>query len=366
MKAALIVTNLRGGGAEKALIQTADLLHRAGHEATLILLEDLRQHAVPDGLPVIALGEPGKVCSKGWLGRRWLAWRLKRRMASLARDCPFDLILSTLPFADEVCRLARLPNHWMRVANTLSREIEALGRSNPAKAARRLNRYRTLYDGQRLIAVSSGVADDLTGKLAIQPRALRVVRNPFDLEGIPSRARASVAGLPTEPYAIHVGRSASQKRHDLLLDAWSRIREPRLLVLLTDPDPGLHRLIEARGLTERVRIAGFQVNPYPWIAGARLLILCSDHEGMPNVLIEALACGTPVVSTDCPSGPRELLEADLPEALVAMGDVEALTGGIERMLARPDAARRVDLSGYAPEVALGALEGLSLDPARGH
>ncbi|MBF0261262.1 MAG: glycosyltransferase [Magnetococcales bacterium] len=358
MKAALIVTNLRGGGAEKALIQTADLLRRAGHEAILILLEDIRQHTLPEGLPVIALGAPGKSLSKGWLGRRWLAWRLKRRMTVLARERPFDLILSTLPFADEVCRLARLPNHWMRVANTLSREIAALEQSNPAKAERRLNRYRTLYAGQRLIAVSSGVADDLTGTLAIRPRALRVVRNPFDLSAIPTWARGSVAGLPTEPYAIHVGRLATQKRHDLLLDAWSRIREPRLLVLLTDQDPRLQRMIAERLLTDRVWIVGFQTNPYPWIAGARLLILCSDHEGMPNVLIEALACGTPVVSTDCPSGPRELLMADLPEALVPMGDVVALTAGIERMLTRPDAAQRVDLSGYAPEVTLKALEGL--------
>ncbi|MBF0418162.1 MAG: glycosyltransferase, partial [Magnetococcales bacterium] len=85
----------------------------------------------------------------------------------------------------------------------------------------------------------------------------------------------------------------------------------------------------------------------------------SDHEGMPNVLIEALACGTPVLSTDCPSGPRELLEADLPEALVPMNDVVALAIGIERILAFPEAAHRVELSGYAPQTSLTALEGLA-------
>ncbi|MBF0417266.1 MAG: glycosyltransferase, partial [Magnetococcales bacterium] len=260
MKAALIVTNLRGGGAEKAVSQIATLLNRAGHEAILLLLEDIRQHVVPPELPVIALGPPGKSHSKGWLGRRWLAWRLKRLLATLEKKQPFDLILSTLPFADEVCRLAGLPNHWMRVANTLSREIEALKQTHPTKAARRLKRYRNLYDQQRLIAVSTGVAHDLTTNLGLHPRDLRVIHNPFDLTGIPTRAKEEVTGLPDEPYAIHVGRFATQKRHDLLLDAWSRIPDPRLLVLLTDPHPRLQQMIAERALTDRVVIAGFQAN----------------------------------------------------------------------------------------------------------
>ncbi|MEO5345405.1 MAG: glycosyltransferase [Magnetococcus sp. YQC-9] len=364
MKAALIVTNLRGGGAEKAFIQYASLLHRAGHEVSLVLLEDLRQHEVPGGVPVTGLSRPGEPVSKGWLGKRWLAWRLKQRLKALTGEKPFDLILSTLPFADEVCRQAGLPHHWMRVANTLSREIEALRSTDPGKAARRLERYRTLYDGQHVIAVSSGVAADLRENLKINPAALRVIHNPFDLRGIPERARAPQPTLPTEPYAIHVGRFAKQKRHDLLLSAWQRMREPRLLLLLTEPDAGLQQMIQERDLSDRVIITGFQTNPYPWIAGARLLILSSDHEGMPNVLIEALACGTPVVSTDCPSGPRELLATDLPEALVPMNDVDALVAGIERMLALPDAAGRVDLTGFSPEVTLAAIEALVAEQGR--
>jgi hypothetical protein len=91
---------------------------------------------------------------------------------------------------------------------------------------------------------------------------------------------------------------------------------------------------------------GFQ-NPYPWIAGAAL-VLCSDHEGMPNVLVEALACGTPVVATDCPSGPRELLGRDAPDWLVPTGDAAALADAIGRGLASPGDAARVDLSRFAP------------------
>ncbi|MBF0627043.1 MAG: glycosyltransferase [Magnetococcales bacterium] len=359
MKIALIITNLRGGGAEKALLQTALALRSHGHDARLVLLEDLRQHAVPDELPVYALGRPQAAISKGWLGKRLAAWRLRRRLAQLATDRPFDLLLSTLPFADEVCRLAALPRHWMRIANTLSREIDGLRATAPRKAARRLARYRQLYSGQNLIAVSRGVANDLPRNLGIQPGRIQVVPNPFDLERIRQLAKEETPGLPTQPYGIHVGRFAKQKRHDLLLAAWKQLPAPHLLILLTDPCDELERLIDAQGMKERVRIAGFQTNPYPWIAGAAILVLCSDHEGMPNVLVEALACGTPVVATDCPSGPRELLAAELPEALVPMNDPDALAAGLRRMLARPRTAPLIELSGFAPGATVAALERLS-------
>ncbi|MBF0214354.1 MAG: glycosyltransferase [Magnetococcales bacterium] len=365
MKVALIVTNLRGGGAEKALIQTAAALRAEGHEAMLILLEDLRQHEVAQGIPVHALGRPGEEISKGWLGKRLAAWRVRTRMRQLAADRPFDRIRSTLPVADEVCLLARLPNHWMRIANTLSREIDALYATSPRKAGRRLSRYRRLYSGRQLIAVSRGVAEDLTGPLAIRPRRLEVVHNPFDLERIRRQADEPTPGLPTRPYAIHVGRFARQKRHDLLLDAWQRLDEPLELILLTDPAPELERLIAARRLESRVRVAGFQSNPYPWIAGARLLILCSDHEGMPNVLVEAMACGTPVVSTDCPSGPRELLQERMPEALVAMNDPEALLSGIRRVLPLTATAPTWDLSDFSPRATVAALTRLTTPDPEG-
>jgi glycosyltransferase involved in cell wall biosynthesis len=253
----------------------------------------------------------------------------------LASRRPIDLTISTLPYCDEVVRHARLPRVRYRIANTLSAEIELLARRNPARAKRRLDRYRAVYEAQSLIAVSEGVAADLRQRLGLSAD-IATIYNPFDFERIRQLAGAPETDLPGRPYVIHVGRFAPQKRHELLLDAWKLAGLEMDLVLLTDPAPGLSRLIEAKGLGGRVMVAGFRPNPFPWIAAAELLVLCSDHEGLPNVLVEALACGTRVVSTDCPSGPREILRGDLARWLVPMNNAAALA---ERMRSALQEAR---------------------------
>ncbi len=267
--------------------------------------------------------------------------------------------MSTLPFADEVAALARAPRHVCRIANTLSAEIARLPAS---KTTRRLERYRSLYGARPLVAVSQGVAEDLAGNMGIDAQRIRTIANPFDFAAIRALAAEPCPLRPTEPYVLHVGRFAAQKRHDLLLDAFARLDGSHRLLLLTPPDARLAALIARNGLERRVTIADFQANPYPWMAGAELLVLCSDHEGLPNVLIEALACGTRVVSTDCPSGPREILAGELARGLVPCGDAAALAAAMRSALAapRPDRAA-IDraLAPYDPTATLDAWEALA-------
>ncbi len=300
MRFVFVVTNLVGGGAEKAIVKLAAGLTEKGHAVDLVLLENRVEHTPPQGVTLLPLTMEA---SKGWLGKRLLARRLARHLST-----PCDLLVSTLPFADEVTALANPRRHWCRIANTLSSEVGKLAAGNSLKASRRLARYRHLYGRRPLIAVSNGVAEDLRREIgATGP--LETIPNPFDFAVMRRAASEETPNLPARPYVVHVGRFAPQKRHDLLLDAWARVNSDHLLILLTTPDPTLQAMIDSRGLTDRVRVVGFQTNPYPWIAGADLLVLCSDHEGLPNVLIESLACGTPAISTDCPSGPREILAA---------------------------------------------------------
>ncbi len=358
MKFALVVTNLAGGGAEKAVIKIAAALRTRGHDVHLILLEHLIEHEGSDGAPIHALGARGTAASKGWLGKRRLARQLRNLLRDMEAGGRFDLIVSTLPFADEVTALAGVLRHSCRIANTLSAEIARLHQTDPGKARRRAQRYRRLYDARMLIAVSAGVHDDLHREFGIDTARIATIPNPFDFAAI--RAHASEpASLPAQPYVIHVGRFAAQKRHDLLLDAWQRLQVPHLLVLLTKAESELDRMIQTRGLRDRVVVAGFQSNPYPWMKHARLLVLASDHEGLPNVIIEALALGTPVVSTDCPSGPREILGTAMPAQLVPTGDVAALAEAIARALDQPPDASRVDLSAYTVESVAASYEQLA-------
>jgi len=362
MRIGFIVTNLAGGGAEKAMLNIAAGLAERGHRSDIVALEHVVVHAVPAGTGFHALTRQGQKAPKGWLGKRLAARNLARLLAQLAGEAPFHLLVSTLPFADEVAILAGTPVHWCRIANTLSAEVARLASSDSAKAARRIARYRRMYGGRALIAVSEGVGQDLRAGIGIARSRIEVIPNPFDFAAMRMLAQAPAA-LPQRPYVIHVGRFSEQKRHDLLLDAFARMGGAHRLVLLAADARGLRAMIEARGLAGRVEIAGFQHNPFPWIAAADLLVLCSDHEGLPNVIIEALAQGVPVVSTDCPSGPREILGGVLPGCLVPAGDAEALAAAMARALAVRPATSGVDLSRYAKDQVVNAYERLALERA---
>jgi glycosyltransferase involved in cell wall biosynthesis len=352
MRFVLFTTNLSGGGAEKALANIASGLVRRGHVVDFIVGEHTGIYSPPVGCHFHALSIR---VGHGWLGKRRLAWALRRHL----RNTTYDLFVSTLPFADEVASLARVPRHVCRIANTLSAEVACL----PAgKSQRRQARYRALFGARTLVAVSQGVADDMQKQFGIVAKDIRVITNPFDLTSICTLANAPCPERPVQPYILHVGRFAKQKRHDLLLTAFAQLAPSHLLVLLTPSDAALTALIAKHGLERRVAIADFQVNPYPWMAGADLLVLCSDHEGLPNVLIEALACGTRVVSTDCPSGPREILVGRLAQGLVPCNDAEALTLAMQLALAQPlpdETTVAAALAPYSADRALNAWEFLS-------
>lgn len=359
MKIALVITNLRGGGAEKAMVKLADLLTTHGHEVHLVLLEHVIEHRVPQSIRLSALTDPGQRASKGHVGKWLLAWRLRLHLKRLERTRPFDFILSTLPFADDVARAARLPRLWHRIANTLSAEIAALARGNPAKAERRLAKYRRLYANSRLIAVSDGVAEDLFA-LGINFCRMERLYNAFDIDAMRHFAADphECARRPKGAYILHIGRFTPQKRHDLLLTAAREMPPTHCLVLLCHDDPALRALIAAHGMSERTIIAGFRANPYPWIAGSAMLVLCSDHEGMPNTLVEALLLGTPVVSTDCPSGPREVLRNGGTGRLVPCGDAIVLAQAMRAILDAPRVPSNFDATPFLPAHLVARIEHL--------
>jgi glycosyltransferase involved in cell wall biosynthesis len=273
---------------------------------------------------------------KGGLIRKYLmAYKLRKAFNDIEKkEGKFDLLISTLPFCDEIVKIAKIRDIHFRIANTLGSEIESLKKLNPNKANRRLSRYKALYNSQKIIAVSQGVRDDLVNTLKIKSD-ISVIYNPFNFSSIRKLASKPILKNIKKPYLIHVGRFASQKRHDLLLDAWKLANLNMQLLLITNKSKALEEMIFEKGLNNSVKIIGFQKNPYPYIRQSEMLILCSDRCGLPNVLVEGLICGTRVISSDCPSGPSEILTGNLKKFLFAPGSPQSLAKHIKHFIKLP-------------------------------
>jgi glycosyltransferase involved in cell wall biosynthesis len=192
------------------------------------------------------------------------------------------------------------------------------------------------------VAVSHGVADDLALTSGLPQHRFDVIHNPAAL------GKASVHGsMPLalqrvdRPLILTVGTLKKVKRHDLLIDAFSRLPADTGATLCILGEGGertaLERQIDVLGLSGRVFLPGFVSDPTPWYAHADLFVLSSDYEGFGNVIVEAMEQGVPVVSTDCPSGPREILCDGKYGRLVPVNDADALASAMQAALTeQPD------------------------------
>ncbi|MCC5859281.1 MAG: glycosyltransferase [Ectothiorhodospiraceae bacterium] len=226
---------------------------------------------------------------------------------------------------------------YAKVTNTLSYTLR-----------RRLKRgtAKLLYPcADRLIAVSEGVRDDLVRNFGIAPDRVQVIYNPTVTPCIPERAARGVDHPWLQgdgpPVIMGAGRLTAQKDFSTLIAAFARLRArfPARLIILGDGplrEP-LQREAEQAGVGEDVSFPGYVADPMPYLARAALFALSSRYEGLANVVIEALAVGTPVVSTNCPSGPEEILMRGELGPLVPVGDEEALADAMLSTLQRPPA-----------------------------
>lgn len=204
-----------------------------------------------------------------------------------------------------------------------------------------LSRYYA--EARKVIAISRGVADDLRTVLKLDSNDINVIYNPVIDQDIAHRARQPVDHPWLTDHAIpvilSVGRFREQKDFPTLLKAFALAREqrPLRLVILGDgPERQvMEQLADELGISSDVDMPGFDRNPYGYMASASLLVLSSRYEGFGNVLVEALACGCQVVSTDCPSGPGEILERGHFGGLVPVGQPELMAEAVLRALDNP-------------------------------
>jgi glycosyltransferase involved in cell wall biosynthesis len=233
----------------------------------------------------------------------------------------------------------------LSVHNALSPGLRELG---PLRRRLRLRALRRAYpQAEAVICVSHGVAADLADRLALSPQRLHVIHNPIAAADENAKDTADVPIHPwlapgQPPVILAAGRLTRQKAFDTLIRAFallSDLPDHRLIILGEGSERRqLERLATALGIVERIAMPGFVPNPRAHMGRATLFVLSSDWEGFGNVLVEAMSVGTPVVSTDCQSGPREILRDGALGPLVPPGDPAALAAAMRSVLAGPPAS----------------------------
>lgn len=332
----LYIPSFAGGGAERIFVRLAN--HFAGSGLRTRFIVNRRHGPLQDLLSdKVELVDLSAHRSRNALGR------LTRFMR---REQP-GLVVCGLTFNNLTALLAcLLSRSRARLVICERNQLSfVLAQSNPLRRLVVRGLIRALYPRAHAVtAVSGGVAKDVARIAGIPLSEITVIPNPPpDAQDILAARAAAPPHLwfgEQGPVIVAIGRLVRQKRYDILIEALARVRQSvpaRLIVLGEGPDREvLMALAHDRGVADAVHFEGFVMNRLDYLVRADLYVLSSEYEGFPNALIEAIACGVPVVSADCAGeGPREILSPSLDGALVPVNDPEALANAILGELKEP-------------------------------
>ncbi len=329
---AILLPDLRGGGAEQVAVRLAREWVREGYRVVFVLLRARGEllHALGEGVEVVELGVDR------------LRGALLPLAAWLREAAPAVLLASMWPLTSIAVLSARLAGGPSRVlvSDHTCYSLAYKNRGVMHRCLLRTSIHLTYPRAADRIAVSADVARDVAALGAIRGNSFTVIGNPVAPASPPAEARSPAGrGATTPPTILSVGNLKPVKNQAQLLEAFAAVRAQRVarLVILGEGGlrPRLEALVAALNLQDDVELPGYADDPYPWYAAADLFVLNSSWEGFGNVIVEALAHGLPVVATDCPGGPREILEDGKYGALVPVGDTGALSRAILEGLARP-------------------------------
>ena len=347
-----IIDNLSGGGAEQIVLTLAQTLLQMGTDAIIVTLSDTVEHEIPEHIKIIHVPEvKTRLGNIGRLKRH--GKRLQQALEALNKEQPIDLLVSNLPRTDRIVKHTKGFKRCFVIHNTYS--VEYLQRKKELSRWLKHRQLKNTYRDETIIAVSNGVLDDIKNTLKLPVKHAQTIYNPFVKEKLKALADQPPA-TDYGNYLIHVGRINRQKRHDRLLRVYrtSKLAGKVKLVLLGNGSDNevaaLKNSIEEMGLTDDILLHGFDKNPYPYIKNSKALLLTSDHEGLPTVLIEALICNTPVISTNCPSGPQEILTGELSRFLIETEDEVGFAKAINEIIAQPPVINEACVEKFSAEV----------------
>lgn len=333
---ALFLPSLDGGGAERVMVTLANAIARRGYRVDLVVASAVGPYLsdVSERVHVVDL-KTGRVIKSLVPLTRYLR---RERPAAMLSAMNYTNVVA---FA--ACRLACVPTRLIVSEHNTISEESARNRGFIARVVYALvpSVYRR---ADAVVTVSRAAARDLERFACLLQGSVRAIYNPFDLARISHMSAATpehpwlAQGQP--PVVLAIGRLTEAKDFSTLIRAFSLMRAKhgaRLLILGEGAGRrALQVVVDECGLTsDEVQMPGFVSNPFSYLSRCTAFVLSSRWEGFGNVLVEALACGAQVISTDCPSGPREILEDGRWGWLVPVGDVHALARTMDLVLSSP-------------------------------
>jgi glycosyltransferase involved in cell wall biosynthesis len=325
-----VIPSLEGGGAEKVLIEIITRLSPETYRLVLVMFKAKGRFLskIPSNVNVYDLHKKNKYSFS----------KIIFRLCIILKKINPNIVISFMPYANLIAMISRIlapsgAKYILTFHNCLTRESE----KEPFHQLKYFLYKKLFIRSNLIICVSKGVKNDLMSKLRIQSdQKMRVIYNPIDIDRIGFLKDNKLEDYASTKFILAVGRLEIQKGYEYLLKAYglihSKIEEILIILGIGDEEQNLRELARQLGIQEKVVFLGFQENPYKYMKNASALVLSSLWEGFGNVIVEAMACGTPVISTDCPSGPNEIIDNGVNGILVPIADENSLANAIIDLL----------------------------------
>jgi N-acetylgalactosamine-N,N'-diacetylbacillosaminyl-diphospho-undecaprenol 4-alpha-N-acetylgalactosaminyltransferase len=346
-KISIFINSLAGGGAERVTSYLLPYLVNKGHKVVLVLTEEELAYPVPKEVPIHYLDKSGKNESgvAKLLKLPWLAYRYAQFLRNENITHSFSLL--TRPcYINIMARWFTSHPYKLMVSERNFPSMQYGGDHLQA----RINNFlvKRLYPKADLVVSNAKAsAQDLVDNFGVAKERTRTIYNPIDIDKIQQMEAIQDFFDPNYVNAVSIGRLVPEKNHTFLLDAVLPFNHLRLYIFGEgELRKSLEEKIQGLGLENRVFLMGFERNPFQYLKAADFFLFGSLNEGFPNVLMEAMCCGLPIVSTNCKSGPDEMME--LKEAktddimftdygiLTPVNDVACMQKALEYVLEHPE------------------------------